>query len=263
MNPLLRGKSVLRQVPIMILTRAPCSLLIKYFMCVFTQRRHERYREQQASFREKVKSMDESHDWFTDRIPSWLDTIDRFDLRSRDSFHAMEIGSFQGMSAIFLLEQIPNASIVCVDPWQSEDAHEDTSSISKEEARFDRNTAHLADRITKFKGTSFSFFEQLGGKPEFDFIYIDGAHHADNVLLDAIMGFDVLRVGGIMIFDDYVWKMYRNLKENPAYAINTFLKMKRGKYRLLHVGGQVQLQKCVAQTSSALWTTKNWISKGG
>ena len=40
----------------------------------------------------------------------------------------------------------------------------------------------------------------------FDFIYIDGSHQAPDVLFDALLGFELLRVGGIMVFDDYLWQ---------------------------------------------------------
>lgn len=40
----------------------------------------------------------------------------------------------------------------------------------------------------------------------FDFVYIDGSHQAPDVLLDAILGFELLRIGGLMVFDDYLWQ---------------------------------------------------------
>ena len=38
-----------------------------------------------------------------------------------------------------------------------------------------------------------------------DFIYVDGSHQAHDVLCDAILSFKLLRVGGIVCFDDYLW----------------------------------------------------------
>ena len=40
----------------------------------------------------------------------------------------------------------------------------------------------------------------------FDFIYIDGSHQAPDVLLDALLGFKLLRTNGVIAFDDYVWR---------------------------------------------------------
>jgi len=36
-------------------------------------------------------------------------------------------------------------------------------------------------------------------------IYIDGNHEPEYVLEDAVLSFRKLKVGGIMIFDDYCW----------------------------------------------------------
>jgi predicted O-methyltransferase YrrM len=40
----------------------------------------------------------------------------------------------------------------------------------------------------------------------FDFIYVDGSHQAPDVLCDAVMSFRLLRPGGIIAFDDYLWQ---------------------------------------------------------
>jgi predicted O-methyltransferase YrrM len=45
-----------------------------------------------------------------------------------------------------------------------------------------------------------------GKQGYFDFIYIDGSHQAPDVLLDAILGFQLLRTDGIIVFDDYLWQ---------------------------------------------------------
>jgi hypothetical protein len=36
----------------------------------------------------------------------------------------------------------------------------------------------------------------------------------------------VLKTGGVMIFDDNLWRYYKKPSDNPAAAINTFLKLK-------------------------------------
>ena len=46
---------------------------------------------------------------------------------------------------------------------------------------------------------SSNFYE-----PEkYNLIYNDGSHHSDDVIVDAFKAFEMLKVGGIMIFDDY------------------------------------------------------------
>ena len=44
----------------------------------------------------------------------------------------------------------------------------------------------------------------------FDFIYIDGSHMRVDVLLDAVLAWQLLKPGGIMALDDYEWNEYRD-----------------------------------------------------
>ena len=39
----------------------------------------------------------------------------------------------------------------------------------------------------------------------YDLIYVDGSHTARDVLQDAVLGWGLLKRGGLMIFDDYLW----------------------------------------------------------
>jgi predicted O-methyltransferase YrrM len=61
----------------------------------------------------------------------------------------------------------------------------------------------------------------------FDLIYIDGSHQAPDVLTDAVMSFQLLKVGGVMIFDDYLWSMdkpgFQDVLKMPKPAIDAFI----------------------------------------
>jgi predicted O-methyltransferase YrrM len=80
-------------------------------------------------------------------------------------------------------------------------------------------------------------------KNSFDLIYIDGSHHTDDVIVDAIKGFELLKVGGIMIFDDYFWGYYNKPIDNPAGAVNAFLRLKEGAFEIECIYRQLILKK--------------------
>mmetsp|Transcript_28592 Transcript_28592/g.83687 ORF Transcript_28592/g.83687 Transcript_28592/m.83687 type:complete len:131 (-) Transcript_28592:330-722(-) len=42
-----------------------------------------------------------------------------------------------------------------------------------------------------------------GAEESFDFVYVDGGHSPADVLSDAVLAFPLLRVGGVLVFDDY------------------------------------------------------------
>ena len=75
------------------------------------------------------------------------------------------------------------------------------------------------------------------GEAPFDLIYIDGSHTAADVLIDAVLAFQLLRVGGVMIFDDYLWSMEPALSVDPLNmpkpAIDAFAAIFLRKTRVL------------------------------
>lgn len=133
----------------------------------------------------------------------------------------LEIGSFEGASAVYMIETLGALApleIHCIDTWQGGIEHQRGRSfeanMSDVETRFARNTALAVNRskhpinLCVHKGRSISEMAKLiaqGHAGSFDFIYIDGSHQAPDVLNDAILAFELLKVQGIMGFDDYLW----------------------------------------------------------
>lgn len=131
-------------------------------------------------------------------------------------------------------------AIICVDSWEGGIEHQEgggkRSEMSDVERRFDRNIslavsqAKFNAEVRKIKNLSQFALHLLmyENKYEyFDLIYIDGSHQAPDVLTDAILSFQLLRVGGVMIFDDYLWSMDRpgsqDVLKMPKPAIDAFL----------------------------------------
>ena len=86
-----------------------------------------------------------------------------------------------------------------MDPWlpYSEIPNVNFNTV---ERNFDKNTKNI--NIKKFKMFSSNFFNN--NKENFDIIYIDGSHKADNVFNDAMESFKILKKGGILLFDDFL-----------------------------------------------------------
>jgi len=194
-------------------------------------------------FEKLRESLDLSSDWFSHNIPFWLSIIEELDLKRRP-VKALEIGSFEGLSSYFILSTIPDVHLTCVDSWESDESANTPSEIqSCFERRFDRNLAGFKSKLTKYKGSSYSFFNDYSVKNFYDFIYVDGSHHADDVIIDAVKCFDMLKIGGVIIFDDYFWRYYPKTMENPAAAINLFLRLKAKSYKVIRFYYQLVIVK--------------------
>ncbi len=97
----------------------------------------------------------------------------------------LEIGSYEGRSAIFFLKNFSNSHLTCVDTWSGSDEH---SSVNFEliEKNFDLNTSFYQsnNHLRKYKMTSNDFFKK--NDKYFDLIYVDGDHSSDHVKIDLI-----------------------------------------------------------------------------
>ena len=156
----------------------------------------------------------------------------------------LEIGSFEGRSAAWFLEHVLTdeaAEIVCVDVFSQPGL----------EARFDHNV-RLADRhgrARKLKGKSADVLATLE-PASFDAIYVDGGHDAATVSLDSLLAWKLLKPGGILIFDDYLWEPERPPSGRPQLAIDLFREAMGDALEVLHAGYQVIVRKREARRGS-------------
>jgi predicted O-methyltransferase YrrM len=221
------------------------------------------YIEDRNKFKLALPKLKLDNDWFTSNIPTWLRALDASDLKNQKIVKCLEVGSWQGLSAYFLLSNLNNANLVCVDTWEGSDEnkssehtsteHTSTEVLTSIEATFDNNLSEFTDRLIKYKGTSFSFYNSQFKTDTYDLIYVDGSHHSDDVIVDAIKCFEMLKVGGLLIFDDYFWKYYDKEIDNPAGAINSFVRLKRHQLEIVCFDYQLIVRKI---SNSVRWSDK-------
>lgn len=185
-------------------------------------------------------------DWFSSTITKWDEDLREY--KSKPYLSFLEIGSFEGRSAIWLLENIltnPTSRITCIDTWQGSAEHKNTVfNFNEIEGNFDYNIqiSGRATQVTKIKG--YSAFE-LRKLPliSFDFVYIDASHKASDVLEDAVLSWQLLKTGGIVIFDDYVWEPQYAKIDSPTIAIDSFVRCYGDKLKVLRQDMQMTIRK--------------------
>jgi predicted O-methyltransferase YrrM len=182
-------------------------------------------------------------DWASPHFGMWAYVL--ADRRDRP-VNILEIGSWEGRSALFFLNYLPHSRITCVDTFQGSKEHHDRPAwkqvIAETEGRFDANLAAFAGRVEKIKQPSVDALPQLASRgARFDLIYVDGSHMAADVRADAVLGWDVLNPTGIMIFDDYLWTRMPHEAERPKQGIDAFMAEHEGDYHVLHRGYQMIL----------------------
>ena len=212
-----------------------------HFKEVNAAHRDCRFSEQADAINREINSAGEyTKDWSVGNFKIWLDTINRVELPK--NCRILEIGSFEGKSTNFWLRTLGESKIMCVDTWLGSDEHA-TLDMSAVEQRFNENTDWAGNRLQKFRMTSSQFLFRHDPLDLFDLIYIDGSHDAKDVIQDAIMAFELLNNGGVMIFDDFLWQGYKNPIQNPTSAINYFIRLKKTELAVLRFGRQVHIKK--------------------
>jgi len=186
-------------------------------------------------------------DWFGWAPKVWEQLIPH--LPERKDF--LEIGSFEGRSAVWTIENLmeDGGEIVCIDTWEGGAEHTPEDMAGTEE-RFHQNITLVRKKfpnrvVVSFKSTSV---EALGAsiahKKQFDFIYIDGSHLAKDVLTDACMSWPMLKKNGFMVFDDYMWKPPGlSINQRPKSAVDAFVNMFEDDLGIVHSGYQLIVRK--------------------
>jgi predicted O-methyltransferase YrrM len=126
----------------------------------------------------------------------------------------LEIGSYQGRSAIYMLDCNPKIHIFCLDMWKSQDILE----------KFKHNTKKYENRITIIKDLSVHASHHFSPQ-SVDFVYLD-AHHKEEAVFDDLKNIHrIIKKTGVVLGDD--WQ-----KPSVVRAINKISK----KYKILKTG---------------------------
>jgi len=167
---------------------------------------------------------------------------------------AVQIGVFTGDATDWMIRNLltPQGSWVSdVDTWlgSGETAHEgmDFAEVENEYIRrvvlAHTESKAVWNRAVKFKMTSNEFFEQNPEWLRYNFIYIDGDHHTQQVFDDAANSDAVLEMGGVLAFDDFTWGDGYPAGTTPRPAIEEFMSEYGERYETLGINAQVWLRK--------------------
>lgn len=174
-------------------------------------------------------------DWFSANVPVWSALLDEIPAIGK----VLEIGSYEGRSTVWLIEHAFKATgrgeVFCIDTWEGGPEHQGNDMPAVKE-RFLRNIeiakakteAEIAVHL--LKGSSFDQLVSLiadGHGLSFDLIYVDGSHLCSDVLSDLVLAFQLCKVGGLIICDDYLWPApihgQETLLDQPKFAIDSFV----------------------------------------
>jgi predicted O-methyltransferase YrrM len=190
-----------------------------------------------------------------DHLPYWEEYVGNY---AGKPIEMLEIGSFQGQSATWWLDNIlthPQSHLTCVDPFFERKRVPDLEIFMDNIKKTGKK-----NQTTILRGLSGDILPKLinEGK-KYDVIYVDGSHEYKEVLEDCINSWFLLKPKGLLILDDYKMNpRYATDKVGPKPAIDDFLKYleekQKGKFEILDtdylskrsksiLGYQIQIHK--------------------
>jgi predicted O-methyltransferase YrrM len=179
--------------------------------------------------------MNFTSDWFTHNIPNFQECMKNISVRQR----FLEIGCFEGRATCWLLQNglEEGRTITCIDTFDPE--WYEGNNLRKV---FDANVnkAKLMNQSISVYSmeSSIALAQLINTKQIYDFIYIDGDHSPAGVLTDAVMAWQLLQKGGVMLFDDYEYE-----KEPTKIGIDAFLAGFEGQYEIVLQNYQLAVKK--------------------
>ena len=182
-------------------------LKLKYFLHYYKSKALKKrckkdYASQKKIFEEKLDHKNFSQKWFLNNFE-----IFTFFLPKDKSlkFDYLEVGCYEGLSSFYVLSEYKSVNAFFLDIWDMPNPNSKTLShnFGLIEKVFDQNLSGFD--FKKMKNDSvISMRKLLKENVHFDFIYIDGSHNGEDILSDAIEAFKILKVNGLMFFDDFL-----------------------------------------------------------
>lgn len=142
---------------------------------------------------------------------------------------ALEIGSYEGRSACYLMEEIIthcDSRLLCIDPhnYDAVKSYNHTPRLREQLTlsalqRFRNNTDIWMDtgKLLHIMSPSHVALRDRVRLP-LDFVYVDGSHYGSDCLTDMVLSWTLLKQGAIMGVDDVQWKPAAGSFKNPRIA---------------------------------------------
>ena len=125
-----------------------------------------------------------------------------------------EIGVLGGRHSRLMLQNVKDLKLICIDPWVAFNR----MPANKIEKLYQRCLKRLEGYDVEYmRMTSMEAVKKIPDR-SLDFVYIDGLHEFDSIMMDLIHWADKVRPGGIIAGHDY----FANYQMGVMEAVNAY-----------------------------------------
>jgi SAM-dependent methyltransferase len=194
--------------------------------------------------------------WFDPMIPNWENLFKQYKTNNPPIKNVLEIGCYEGRATIFLCENVleENVNYDIVDTFGGTLEESGMTGTAKRLGKDDFIYKNFTHNISFHPQINFNInrgFSQnilpdlVQQDKKYDFIYIDASHRADDTFVDAYYAHKMLNPGGLIIFDDFMWKdpNQPHIINSPELGIRMFFTMYDQDYQAVMQGYQIGVIK--------------------
>ena len=180
---------------------------------------------------------------------NWINALRKF---KNKKIKILEIGVYEGESTKWFLSNFmthKDSVLYAVDSFEGSPEYNRNHFISTVKQKFlksiksTKKEKHVKIMEMYSYNALIELISKNDGKLMFDIIYIDASHEAKDVISDAILSWNILNIGGVVIFDDYKWNLLLQEFSKPKIAVDSFLEIMKPTINILHKGYQVIIEK--------------------
>ena len=160
-----------------------------------------------------------TRDYISYRIPTWESCLQP--LANCPEIHILLLGNEQGMCACWLLDKIlthPSAKLTCI---QAEPSQQLTANLAKTKAQ---------GKVTQLVGELHQLTNSLTPNTYDVVVLQDRCKLATRAQQNTSLAWDLSKIGGLIIFNDYGWSNPTNRDQNPQLGIDKFLESVQGQW---------------------------------
>lgn len=159
----------------------------------------------------------------------------------------LEIGVWEGASLFWVFENKRPEYAIGIDPYDQDKVRSYKVNQAKGQMVHDLWREHFprvsGGLVREPSREALPRYVQKH-RASFDLIYIDGSHHGADVFFDAAMATELIRPGGLIIFDDFITNIKRNVY-SLRVVVDAFVRATYDDYELVFANRQVGIQRRV------------------
>ena len=191
-----------------------------------------KYKIIKRNFENYIKTKNFSEKWFLNNFEVFHHYLPK---NINANFSYLEIGSYEGLSALNILFSYKNSKVTAIDLWGKSNINSESINVNfnEVEGKFNKNLEGYEYSKIK-KDSVVALREILKKNIFFDIIYIDGSHNGEDILCDAIESYKLLNSEGIIIFDDVV-NVNKNISIQSYIGFEKFCEIYKKKTEVLYL----------------------------